>query len=44
MIPSALVLHTTGDPTALANSVRAAVWSIDPDQPVSEIMTIGKRT
>jgi putative ABC transport system permease protein len=29
-----IVVRTIGDPMAMANSVRAAVWSVDPDQPV----------
>jgi predicted permease len=40
MVPSVLVVHTRGAPTGLANAVREAVWSVDPDQPVSEIVTM----
>ncbi len=40
MVPTALVIHTRGDPTSLASAVREAVWSVDPDQPVSEIVTM----
>jgi putative ABC transport system permease protein len=32
--PSNLVVRTAGDPLALAAAVRAAVWSVDPNQPV----------
>jgi CHAT domain-containing protein len=28
------------DPTSLAGAVREAVWSVDPDQPVSEVVTM----
>jgi ABC-type antimicrobial peptide transport system permease subunit len=40
MVPSTLVVRSRGDPTSLASAVREAVWSIDPDQPVSEIITM----
>jgi putative ABC transport system permease protein len=40
MVPSVLVVRTRGDPTSLASSVRQVVWSVDPDQPVSEIITM----
>jgi predicted permease len=40
MVPSTLVVHTKGDPTSIANAVREAVWSVDPDQPVSQIGTM----
>jgi putative ABC transport system permease protein len=36
----AVVLRTTGDPTALANSARAAVSAIDPNQPVARVRTM----
>ena len=31
--------RTVGDPMQLANAVRAAVWSVDPEQPVWKIRT-----
>jgi putative ABC transport system permease protein len=34
-----IAVRTIGDPMAMANSVRAAVWSVDPDQPVWKIRT-----
>ena len=34
---NALVVRTTVDPLSLGNSVRAAVWSVDKDQPVANI-------
>ena len=40
MVPSVLVVRTRDDPTSLASSVRQVVWSVDPDQPVSEIITM----
>jgi putative ABC transport system permease protein len=40
MVPSILVVHTKGDPTNLAGAVREAVWSVDPDQPVSKVVTM----
>jgi putative ABC transport system permease protein len=38
-----LVVKTDGDPTALAASVRAAVRSADPEQPVFDIKTMQQR-
>lgn len=35
--PKHLVVRTRGDPMALAAAVRAAVWVVDPDQPVSNV-------
>ena len=40
MAPSTLVVRSRSDPTSLARTVREAVWSVDPDQPVSEIITM----
>jgi putative ABC transport system permease protein len=34
-----LAVRTAGDPMQLANAVRAAVWSVDPEQPVWKIRT-----
>jgi len=31
---SSVVARTEGDPMALAQALRAAIWSVDPDQPV----------
>jgi putative ABC transport system permease protein len=36
-----LVARTSGDPMALAPAVRQAIWSIDPDQPVWKVRTLG---
>jgi putative ABC transport system permease protein len=35
-----IVMRTAGDPAALAAVARAAVWGIDPEQPVSEVRTL----
>jgi putative ABC transport system permease protein len=32
-----LAVRTSGDPTSMASSVRSAIWSIDSEQPVSQI-------
>jgi putative ABC transport system permease protein len=40
MIPRDLAIHTSGDPLGRVSAVRNAVWSIDKDQPVSNIMTL----
>jgi putative ABC transport system permease protein len=32
-----LAVRTSGDPTSLTNPVRSAIWSVDPEQPVSQI-------
>jgi putative ABC transport system permease protein len=38
-----LVIHTANDPAALAAAVRAAVWSIDKEQPVYDVQTMQSR-
>ena len=40
MMARALVIRTTTDPMSLLSAVRLAVWSIDPDQALSEVMTM----
>jgi len=40
---STLVLRTAGDPIALATAARAAVLSIDPDQPPYDMRTVEQR-
>ena len=40
MMPRALAVRSIGNPTALLSAVRQAVWSIDPDQPLSNVMTM----
>jgi hypothetical protein len=41
-IPVALVVRTAGDPLAAAATVQAAVWTIDPAQPLARIGTIDR--
>jgi hypothetical protein len=36
-----LVARTSGDPMSLAPAVRQAIWSIDADQPVWKVRTLG---
>src|SRR5262249_15963452 len=38
--PEYLLVRTTGDPLALAGAVRQAVWSVDPDQGVSNMRSM----
>jgi putative ABC transport system permease protein len=38
--PEYLVVRTAGDPLALAGAVRRAVWSVDPDQAVSNMRSM----
>jgi putative ABC transport system permease protein len=40
MVPRDLVIRTSGDPLGVAGAVRQAVWLIDRDQPVSDVMTL----
>jgi putative ABC transport system permease protein len=40
MRATSLVIRTANDPTALAGTMRRAIWSIDPNQPVSEVTTM----
>jgi len=40
MVPQDLVLRTSGDPMRLAGAVRQAIWSIDRNQPVSNVQTL----
>jgi putative ABC transport system permease protein len=40
MVPRDLTVRTSGDPLSLASAVRQAVWSIDRDQPISNVMTL----
>jgi putative ABC transport system permease protein len=35
-----VLVRTQGDPTAIAPAIRQAVWSIDPNQPISEVNTL----
>ncbi|MGH3182572.1 MAG: FtsX-like permease family protein, partial [Streptosporangiaceae bacterium] len=40
LIPMALMVRTTGAPDALRGPVQAAVWSQDPSQPVSDLLSM----
>ncbi len=40
--PRHLVVRTSGDPLGFVAAVREAVWSVDPDQPVSNVSTMEK--
>lgn len=35
-----LVVRTTGDPSAMTNAVRRAVWSVDRDKPIARVATM----
>ena len=37
-----LVVRTKGDPAALASAVRAAVWFVDKDQPLGNVMAMSQ--
>jgi len=40
MVLRDLAVRTSGDPSSLAGAVRQAVWSVDKDQPVSDVRTL----
>ena len=42
LIFTEVVVRTAGDPTALANAIRAAVWRVDSDQPVWRVRTMDR--
>jgi putative ABC transport system permease protein len=35
-----LVVRTTGDPSAMTNAIRRAVWSVDRDKPITRVATM----
>jgi predicted permease len=35
-----IVVRTTGDPLSYANAVRQAIWSVDPNQTITAVMTL----
>jgi len=39
-IPSQLAIRTSMNPLALAKAARAVIWSVDPDQPISDVRTM----
>jgi predicted permease len=36
----ALAIHTKVDPASIAGALRRAVWSVDPEQPVMDVLTM----
>lgn len=38
--PDSLAIHTRVDPASVAGAVRQAVWSLDPNQPVTSVATM----
>jgi putative ABC transport system permease protein len=40
---TSLVVRSGGDPRTLAGPVQEAIWAVDPDQPVWEVMTMRER-
>jgi hypothetical protein len=38
--PGSLAIHTRVAPAGIAGAVRQAIWSIDPDQPVADVVTM----
>lgn len=36
---ASLLVHTAGDPKAMARDIREAIWKIDPRQPVADLRT-----
>lgn len=37
-----LAIRTAGDPVGLVDAVQSAVWRVDPDQPVYEVLTMNE--
>ncbi len=40
--PSSLAIYTKVDPASLASAVRQAIWSVDTDQPVTDMVTMAE--
>ncbi len=38
--PTSLAIHTKVDPASVAAAVRRAIWSVDPDQPITGMATM----
>jgi predicted permease len=38
--PASLAIQTTVKPTSLASAVRQAIWSVDPDQPITDMASM----
>jgi len=39
--PSGIVVRTAGEPSAIVPAVRQAIWSVDKNQPIARIQTLG---
>jgi putative ABC transport system permease protein len=37
-----VAVRTAHDPNVLARSLRSAIWSVDPDQPIARVLTISR--
>jgi predicted permease len=37
-----MIVRTRGDPAAMTAAVRAAIWSVDKDQPIGEVTTLDR--
>jgi putative ABC transport system permease protein len=40
MLPSSVIVQTAGAPTAVTAAVRQGIWTVDPQQPVSDVATM----
>jgi ABC-type antimicrobial peptide transport system permease subunit len=40
MLPASVVVQTVGAPTGLAAAVRQAIWAVDRQQPISDVVTM----
>ncbi|WP_109488622.1 ABC transporter permease [Occallatibacter savannae] len=38
--PLSFVIRTSGDPALVANAVKNAIWSVDPNQPIVRVITM----
>ncbi len=38
--PTSLAIHTSVEPTSLASAVRQAIWSVDPEQPITGVASM----
>jgi putative ABC transport system permease protein len=40
MLPASVIVQTEGAPTALTTAVRQGIWAVDPQQPISDVVTM----
>jgi predicted permease len=40
MLPSSVIVQASGAPTSLAPAVRQAIWAVDPQQPITDVVTM----